>query len=119
MILKARYVVIRLKALRQALPKDGSLPPAAWMAETQELLGLIFEHREDLAADHQALWQEVARHTDNTPLRTSLDKLIRSLNCTDELSFSDSPVIVLTGAGILFLLGLTGASLLYYVLFVG
>ena len=102
---------------------------ADWLAATREVVNRVFIDYPDLEQIHGPLWRQdpmasgsidgksasEATDPDWQAYRDSLNKMIRSLNRTDEVSYTNSPVLVLTFLGILFLLFLAGGSYLYYV----
>jgi len=94
---------------------------AEWFDQTREVVLAVFKAHTELSVVHGSVWAEKDRAQLNFENRTeyenSLDGMIRTLNRVDEVTFFKNPIVVLTLAGILFMLLVAGSTFLYFTFF--
>ncbi|MDJ0837945.1 MAG: hypothetical protein QNK37_15630 [Acidobacteriota bacterium] len=109
-----RYLIARLREQRGLLAARKA-PGPKWLAQTREVIDRAWQNSPELEADHGSIWQQETM-AEKADYLAALDKLIRTINRTDEVVLSRNPVVIFTLLGILFMFLLAGGSYLYYAL---
>ena len=114
---RSRALIKKLRHEVEALRKLGDAD-RSWYGNARELVLAVFELRSDLESRYWELWRSETITVDSTHTTylNSLEQIIRDLNRTDEVSYMNNPVFVLSVCGGIFLFLLTGGAYLYYIL---
>jgi len=115
-----KHRVSRLRVQRAVLMRiRDEKDLAAWRRETRPLALAALEGHDALTAAHGQLWgDDHPEPASRADYLASLNAIIRGLNRTDELRLFQSPTVILTIGGILFLALLAGGGYFYYTLFI-